>query len=267
MARYVVQVVDRSLNLLELLRDSQDPLSLDEISRYLGVAKSSSFRLLRTLERRGYVERVDHGRRYRLGPECMTYAGRLSGRALAELARPHMRRLRDRFAETVNLGVLWQDEVLYLEMLESPQQFRMAAAVGSRSPVHATALGKAIVAYVPPEELEAVLKQRGLPALTPRTITSLPVLRRELARTRARGYAEDRGETEPGASCIGAPIFGPDGQVLAAMSLSGPTSRIHTIRPQAVRALLTATDAISRAIGFPGHQRKARLRGRAQSAS
>ncbi|MDR7586293.1 MAG: IclR family transcriptional regulator [Armatimonadota bacterium] len=257
--RYTVQVVDRGLDLLELLRDAPTPLSLGEIARRLGVAKTTGFRLLRTLERRGYVERLPGDHRYRLGPEWVAYVGRLPGPpSLAEAALPYLRRLRDRFAETVNLGVLRQGEVLYVEILESPHPFRMAAAVGARSPVHSTALGKAIAAHLPDEEVEAIVRQRGLPALTSRTITSLAAFRRELEKTRLRGFAEDNGETEPEASCVAAPVFGFGGQVVAAVSISGPTSRIQAIRPRAVRALRVACAAISRELGFTRMRSKAR---------
>src|SRR2546422_9166824 len=128
-------------------------------------------------------------------------------RRLMDTALPHMERLLEKFEETVNLGV-WRDgEVLYLVMLESPHAFRMTARVGARSPVHSTALGKAIAAYLPEDEVGTVLRARRFPALTSRTITSPAAWRRELTRIRVRGMAEDNGETEPEASCIAAPIF------------------------------------------------------------
>lgn len=247
--RYSVRVVGRALDVLEALRDAQRPLSLQEISRHLGIVKSSGFRLLRTLEQRGYVERVDGDGRYHLGLEFMTFVrGPAAHRPLLDLARPHMQRLLQRFGETVNLGVLQGADVLYLEMLESPHPFRMTARVGSRAPVHASALGKAIAAHLPDGELLAILQARSLEALTPHTITSAVAWRRELARTRARGYAEDNGETEPDASCLAAPIFGAGG-VVAAISLSGPTSRIRALKPEAARALVASCRTISRALG------------------
>lgn len=247
--RYVVRVVTRALDVLETLRDAQRPLSLQEISSRLGLVKSSGFRLLRTLEERGYVERADHDGRYSLGPEFLTFAqGSVAYRPLRDVARPHMERLLQRFGETVNLGVLRGTEVLYLEMLESAHAFRMTARVGADSPAHSTALGKAIAAHLTPDDLAALLSSQVLVALTPQTITSPFAWRRELARTRARGYAEDNGETEPEASCLAAPIFGADDRVVAAISLSGPTSRIRALKPKAVHALMASCRAISRAL-------------------
>ncbi len=259
--RYAVDVVDRALDVLELLRDAGRPLGLQEISQRLGVAKSSGYRLLCTLERRGYVERSDHEARYQLGTNWLRYArGLTSHRPLSELALPHMRRLLDMYGETINLGVLRDGEVLYLEMLESPHSFRMAAQVGARSPVHPSALGKAIAAHLPEEKVGAIIRTRGLPAFTPKTITSPSSLRQELSRTRARGYSEDNGETEPEASCIGAPIFGADGRVVGAISISGPTSRIRAMKPRATKALVEACGTISRALGHTA--RVMRVKGR-----
>lgn len=248
--RYSVQVVDRALDILEVLRDAPHPLTLQEISRRLGMAKSSGFRLLRTMEQRGYVERANRDGQYHIGPEVMSFVrGPGAHRPLVEIALPHMRRLLGDFGETVNLGILRDGEVLYLEMLESLHAFRMTARVGSRSPVHSTALGKAIAAYLPAQDLKNLIAVNSFTRLTARTITSPAAWSRQLSRTRARGFAEDNGETELEASCISAPIFGADGEVMAAISISGPTSRIRAFKPRAVRALLATCRAISRALG------------------
>ncbi len=248
-----MRAVDRGLDVLELLRDARTPLGLPEISRRLGSAKTSVFRLLCTLERRGYVERVDpDGRLYQVGPVCRTYAEKPADQGvLEEVATRHMRRLLGKFGETVSLATPSGGHLIYIKMLESPHPFRMAAQVGSRLPIHSTALGKAIAAFLPEAEVEALVKRQGLRPSTPRTITSLEVLKRELRRTRAKGYAEDNGETEPEASCIGAPIFGSDNRPLGAISISGPTSRIRAIKSRAARALREECRALSH---FFGHR-------------
>lgn len=247
--RYAVDAVDRAIDVVELLRDVGHPLALQEISARLEMVKSSTFRLLCTLERRGYVERLHTSSRYVLGVQWRGFRqGLPAHQSLTELALPHMRRLLEQFGETINLGVLRDNGVLYLEMLESPHSFRMAAKVGSRSPVHSTALGKAMAAYLPAGEVDKLIR-RGLPRLTARTITSPLAWIRELTRTRVRGFAEDNGETEPEASCIGVPIFGADGDVVGAISVSGPTSRVRALKPAATRALVAACGDISRALG------------------
>jgi DNA-binding IclR family transcriptional regulator len=160
-----------------------------------------------------------------------------------------MRRLLSQFGETVSLATPRGGNLIYVKMLESHHPFRMAAQVGSRLPIHSTAIGKAIAAFLPKAELDALVKRNGLRQLTPRTITSPAVLKRELQRTKARGYAEDNGETEPEASCIGAPIFGSDDHPLGAISISGPTSRILAIKSQAARALVGECKVLSHYFG------------------
>ena len=155
--RYVVEVVDRAFDVLELLKNTGRALGLQEISQRLEMVKSSCFRLLCTLERRGYVERLDGA--YQLGLTLRAFGRGAPHRPLTELALPHMRRLLEQFGETINLGVLRDGEVLYLEMLESPHSFRMTARVGARSPVHSSALGKAIAAHLPGNEVDAIVRQ------------------------------------------------------------------------------------------------------------
>lgn len=244
--RYAVQVVGRALDVLEVLRDAGRPLGLQEIAARLDAAKSSTFRLLCTLEQRGYVERLGHERRYCIGPAWLTYRrdSPFQRALLVETALPVMERLWKAFEETVNLGVLHDGEVFYLQMLESPRPFRMAAQAGSRSPLHSTAIGKAIAAFLPDKEVDAIVQTRGLPALTPRTIVAAAAWKRELSRVRARGYAEDKGETESGASCIGAPILVGQ-QVVGAISISGPTSRVQFLKPTASKALVEACATVS----------------------
>lgn len=260
--KYAVGAVDRALGLLELLRDADRPLHLRDISRRLRMIKSTSYRLLCTLERRGYVERVDSGGRYQLGAVLRSYATLISQRSLTELSLPHMQALRAKWRETINLGVMRDGEVLYLEISESPQSFRMAATMGSRSPFHCTALGKAIAAFLPPRDVEELAQSKGLAPLTSRTIRSLAALKRELARIRIRGYAEENGETEPEASCVAAPIFDASGQVVAALSLSGPTSHVRLLKRDAADAIVAAATAISRDLGYAanGERRVKRTR-------
>src|SRR5207245_10381051 len=154
------------------LRNADHPLSLGEISRRLGLVKSSGFRLLRTLEHRGCVERIGDYGRYHLGPQFMTFVrGPAGHRRLMEAALPHMQRILAQYGETVNLGILRDGEVLYLEMLESPHAFRMTDRVGARSPVHSTALGTAIAAFLPGEDVRPTTQSSRLTAANSNAIT------------------------------------------------------------------------------------------------
>lgn len=246
--RYAVEAVVKALDLLDAFQEAEE-LTLTEISERVGINKSRAFRLLYSLALRGYVERSADGTRYTLGVKLIERAACVR-KDLRQLALPFMQRLHAQFNETVNLAILDRGEVLYIEMLESSQPFRMAAAVGSRSPWHSTALGKAIVAHLPEDEWHSLISAAHLMKLTERTITDREQLRKELERVRRRGYAVDEGETEPGAACIGAPIFNLDGRPIAALSLSGPAERILPRRREIAMALVAVCQELSRRLGF-----------------
>jgi DNA-binding IclR family transcriptional regulator len=162
-----------------------------------------------------------------------------------------MKQLLARFQETVNLAVLEGDQIVYVEILESPRTFRMCSRVGSREMPHSTALGKAILAFLPQQEVERILQNTGLPRYTANTIGSRSSLRDELAITRQRGYSIDNGENEEGARCVGAPIFDHRGDVVAAISISGPAVRSSAEEIEGMgTALLEASLHISQRIGY-----------------
>src|SRR2546422_11204342 len=153
--QYVVEAVAKALDLLEAFRDSEE-LSLNEISRRVGLNKSRSFRLLHTLAERGYVEKIADGGRYRLGVKLFERAAHL-GRDLRRIAQPFIRQLHEQFNETVNLGIIQDADVLYIDILDSYQACRMAARAGSHTHIYATSLGKPTAAPWP-ESAAATLR-------------------------------------------------------------------------------------------------------------
>lgn len=247
---YSIAVLDRALDVLEALADGSEPLGVTELARRVGATKSAAYRILANLERRGYVSKDATTARYALGSR-LAYLGQRSLGAfdLRQVARPVLDELNRRFHETVNLGVLEGDEVVYIDMVESHHGLRMAARVGARDFVHATALGKALLAFSPPEAIQRRL-QRPLPRRTDRTITDPGLLAEELARVRGRGVAEDHGENELGARCVAAPIFDHDGGVIGAISVSSPESRLDDARAAEVAvAVQEAAREITRRAG------------------
>jgi DNA-binding IclR family transcriptional regulator len=240
--KYVVEAVDSALDLLEAFRDSEE-LSLATICQRAGLNKSRTFRLLHTLAQRDYVERTPDGMRYKLGLKLFEHATHFR-RDLKRVAQPFMRQLHERFNEATNLAVLHNGDVLYVDLLESSRPFRMAAMIGSRMPIASTSLGKAMVAYANERECEALLSQ--IPA------GELRKLKKELATVRLRGYALDRGENEPGVACIGAPVFDGTGAAIAAISVSGPMSRMLKQEKEVGKTLGGACNHISRYMGFLG---------------
>lgn len=247
---YSIVVLDRTLDVLELLGDSPDPLGATEIARRLGATKSATWRILVNLEARGYLSRDQDTARYAIGPKVIELGLRAGSRAsLIRASRSQLEWLRLRHGETANLGILDGDEVLYVDIVESSHDLRMAARPGARDTVHSTALGKAMLAFLPEDEREAVLRQ-PLRQKTTRTITDIDHLRRELESTRQRGISVEYGENEVAACCIGVPIFGPAGHVVGAISLAGPEERMTRAGVEEIRSsLIQASRTVTRELG------------------
>jgi len=242
---------------LQYLGEAQQELSLTEICHRVRLPKTTVFRYLYTLVELGFVAHDQKTDLYRIGLR-MWELGRLAGnqQRLREIALPLMQELRERFNETVNLGVLHNRAVVYLDMVESQHSLRMQAKIGSRDPVHSTSLGKAMLAFLPTDQ-QADYLPIHLPAFTSRTITSFDALKQELEQTRARGFAVDYGENEEGAHCIGAPILDERDQVAAAISISAPASRLNGVLEQEVgEAVRQAAATISVRLGYRAGARK-----------
>jgi IclR family acetate operon transcriptional repressor len=220
-APYSIRAVDRALDVLDVLHAHPRGASLAEVARATDLPRSSAFRYLAALEARGYVAR-DGGAPYRLGPAFAGGGSRLQ--VLAAAARPLLEELRDRFKETINLGVLDGNGVMYLDVLESPMAIRFAARPGDRDPIHSTALGKALAGQLADDEVRRILVAQGMPALTPRTITDPDEYLRQLVTVRTTGYAHDNGENEEHGGCVAVAITGVE--LAAALSLSAPTARL-----------------------------------------
>lgn len=225
-SNYIVKPVDKALQVLTLLAEADSDLSLKEISSRSGLPKTTAFRYLYTLGAHGYVTHSDDTDLYRLGPRSWQL-GQASGQyaRLLEVATPLMQALRDRFDETINLGVLSRTDIVYLGIVESRRALRLQATIGGRDPAYSTSLGKAMLAFLPENQRDLHLPVR-MTARTEQTLTSRRALYDELTQTQARGYALEVGENEEGACCVGAPIFNRQGQVIAAVSVSAPASRI-----------------------------------------
>jgi DNA-binding IclR family transcriptional regulator len=263
---YVIRAVVRATRLLELLRTSDGGASLGELASRSGLAKASVFRMLRTLEETGLVERAPDRDRYRLGVRCLELGqAYLEQTDLRREALPLLHELRSRFNETVHLGVL-DDElrVVYLEKLESTHAVGiMMSRVGRTAPSFCTGLGKAMLAALDSDPV-SVLDQRGaLRRYTPGTITKPDALRTELGRIRKRGYSLDLEEHEPGVRCVGAPIVGPHGELAAGLSISGPAQRLpeRLLRRELADAARAAAGEIGRRLGArretsDGHRRR-----------
>jgi len=247
-AKYLVPVVQSTFRILNELSRS-GPLKLSDLVHRTGIAKSSVFRILTTLHKLGYVARDNRQRMYYLSRGLFGLISEGSdSEALKRAAIPHMLRLRDAIGETVNLGRLELNKVAYVEVIPSEYALRLCERPGAVIHAHASALGKAILAFSPPELVRTLVSDHNLPSLTPMTTTDPVLFLRELEVVKERGYAIDREETATGATCIGAPILDLQGSAIAALSISGPSSRFDPREDRRViRALLDATLQISQA--------------------
>lgn len=219
-----VQSLERALDILEVLGHSESELGVSEIGLSVGLANGTVHRLLSTLTRRGYARQVLDNRKYTLGPKAMTLASAARGR-LGPLARPYLKELMEVSQESANLAALDRNSVVYIEQAPAPRMVRMFAEPGNRVPPHASGTGKVLLAYQPPEVVTTILSG-DLNSFTSRTITDVGRLRGELERIREQGYGMDFEEIEEGVRCVAAPVFGAEGRVVAAISISGPAGRL-----------------------------------------
>lgn len=246
-----VGVITKVFRILEAIQGSSSGLTLKPICGVTGIHKSTAHRFLKHLERDGYLIRTETGA-YLIGPKFSQFSARANHRAtLQAVARPILWEIWKSTRETVNLGVLDQGTVLYVEVIESPHEFRLSSRVGTRRSLHATALGKALAAFLADEQKDRVLSTIQFQPLTSKTIMNLVQFRQELEIIRKQGYAVDDEETTLGARCVSAPILGPEREVMAALSVSGPVTRISPSQvPAVAQAVINAARAISHAMGF-----------------
>lgn len=246
-----VRSLERGLTLMELLANSKVGLSLPDLVHKTGLPKSSIHCLLVTLQRRGYLHRNSRTGRYVFGLQLFSLANMaISGLKLHDEAAPFLQSLVRETELTVHMAILEHREAVIVSKLEPPGIFRLATWIGKRMDLHCTGLGKALMAYLPMEEIEQFIEEHRLPRHNDNTLCSRRRLLDELARTAQRGYSVDDEEDEIGLRCIGAPVFGPDDRVIASISVSGTTSQVT---PSNLRRLAEqvkqAAAAISQALG------------------
>ena len=248
---YYIEVLGKALAVMDVFVEAGKPaLSLRDLAAATQLNKNTVFRVLHTLTEHGYLVKRHHD--YEIGAKLAQLSnGHLRHRGLVEVCSPFLDALRDRFQETVNLGVLEGGQIRYVDVRESPHRFRLAERVGGSDHLHCTALGKAWLAHLPFERARQLLKQQGMPKQTERTIVTVSAMKIELARVRTRGYAEDDEESMAGAYCVGAPVLDSGGLPVAAISISGPTTRFERgMAGAAITELLAAIAAIRIEMGY-----------------
>lgn len=245
------QTVLKALDVLECLAVAEGAQTAQEVALGCGLSRTTAHRLLTTLLTRGYVASAGEGQ-YRLGPGLLHLSHSLLDRFdLPAVAKPELREICRLCDETAYLAILDGGEILYLDRVESSHSIRLRSSVGTRGPLHCTSLGKAILAFLPPDERAALLDRTVLARRTARTITDRAALEAHLCLVRERGFAIDDIENEEGVRCLSAPVFGHDGRVCAAVSVSGPAFRLSTERLVGLSpTVMRAADAVSAKLGY-----------------
>ncbi|MEW5921413.1 MAG: IclR family transcriptional regulator [Bacillota bacterium] len=253
--RYV-QSVERVLTILEVMAGEGAPITVTELADKVNLKISTVHRLLSTLVHRGYVEQEDDNK-YRLGLKLMEIGNSvLYYSDIRTVARPYLEELMERCNETVNLAILDDIDVVYIDQVESKNLIivKMLAQVGNRGPVHCTSSGKVLLAFLPKEKMEETISRLELVKYTNETITDVDNLRKELKRVQQDGYAVDWGEREEHVRCIAAPIFNYEGRAIASVSISGPSTRITTyyMKNELVDLIRDTAKKISHKMGYNG---------------
>lgn len=243
-----VQVLDRAISILDILAEGKT-LKLNQVSQQLGMSPSTTYRILETLADHQYVAHNDRKRGYSLGVRCLELASKYyANNDIRQIALPVLEYLRDQTRETVHLCILDQMWVVYLEKLHGLHAVGiMSSRIGSRSPAYCTAVGKALIAFKDVDAIRSYYQEAGFEVFTPNTLKTVDELLAHLEWVRKQGYALDIEEHELDVMCVGAPVFDGQGKVCAAISTSGPSSRLRMIQddPRLIELTLEAAHRIS----------------------
>lgn len=248
---YNVRAIERAIHILDCFDDQNPTWGLTELAQEVGLHKATAHRIMTTLLNYNYLEKTKDGQKYKLGIRLASLGCSVVHRwDLRNVALPYMENLVEKFNETCDLSVFDGREIFYLEVMQSNHALTIAAKPGMRLPAHCTASGKVFLAHLPENKLQNFFKL-PLRKLTENTITQPQILRENLFEIKEKGYAVDSEEMEIGIRAISTPIFDQAGEVIAAISIPGPTSRIENENiPELASALKKTSENISRNLGM-----------------
>lgn len=246
-----VQSIDRAVKILKCFSSRRPELRLTEIADELDLNKSTVHGIITTLKYHGLIDQDEESQKYRLGLALLGLGSIVKDSLkINKIARPYIDEICSRLGETVHLGALDKDEVVYLEKAESHQSMRIVTTIGARLPAYCTGVGKAMMAYVDEETLIDLLPDK-FERFTPNTITDKNVLLEVLREVRARGYAMDYQEHDLGLTCVAAPVLDSAGRANYAISVSGPSIRMTEAKiEEAIKLVKEAAEEISRSLGY-----------------
>lgn len=251
--QYILSSVDKALDILDLLSE-HDELSVSEISRKLKMGKASAFRILYTLERRQFIYKNSDAK-YGLGIKLAHYGMKVLERRF-DIAhvRPFLHELKNKHNETVHLGILDADcNVIVIDKVESDRTIQMTSRFGGKLPGYCTAMGKVLLASLLEKGEEEKIRYIPLEKKTDSTITNMDNFIKELEKIKNRGYSEDLEESEEGLVCYAAPIKDITGNTVAAISMSGPSSRMLKNKDEIIKSVVEVAKKVSRRMGYIHH--------------
>jgi DNA-binding IclR family transcriptional regulator len=252
----LVQTIERTSLILDILGQTPQGMSIKDLSVKVNLPKGTTHRLLSSLSYYGYVRQDSKTRNYFLGFKLVELGNLLLSQLdLRKEAELFLRDLSERTKETVHLVFLDQNEIVYIEKVEmdqNPSGLKMASRVGSRNPAHSCAVGKVLLSHLTEEEVDRVIKEKGLVKRTENTITDTAQLKEHLKMVRNQGYAIDNEENEKGVRCVGAPIYNEAGNAAAAISISGPAFRVTKKMAQEIlkKEVMETALKISQRLGY-----------------
>ncbi len=256
--RYLINSILRASLILKSFSSGKTNFKVGELAGRLGLDRSTTYRILLSLEEAGFVEKDQKTGAYSLGLGIFEIGNAyLRQMDLIQLSKPMMADLAQRVQETVHLAVLSGTEIVYVDKYDSPRSVGVISKIGQRGPLHCTSLGKILLAFQPEDQQSTILQSLRMTAFTPRTITTKQKLVEELKTIKKQGYALDRREIEEDVECIGAPVLNHLGSIVAALSISGPQKKIGTPQERHfIGEVVKVAAHISAKLGYIGKEQE-----------
>lgn len=249
MNNYMLQTLSNAIDVLTIFETESEPLSIAELVKKTDMNRTTLYRILSTLRAKGLLEIDNDTGKYRLGIKIVQMSSLVLQRlGIREIARPYLESLRENVNETIHLSVLNDQKVIYIEKLEVPQAIFMGSYIGWVAPLYCTAAGKALLSVQSEEYRHAYVSAAAFSTYTQKTLADADRLMGDLALTQSRGYAIDDEEMIEGLTCYAAPVVDAGHQAVAAISISGPTSRMNSDKEKMIAEVLTCANQISQAI-------------------
>lgn len=247
----LINSLNRGLTILDILLN-KGPIGATEMGKYLNINKSSAYRLFATLEKWGFVEQDMVTLKYKLGLSFLKYNEKvLDGLDVREISRPYLKEIVERTRETAHLSVLHSTRVMIIDQEKGTEVVSVTTSIGDSEPLHCSAIGKAILAFLPQNKQEEIINNMEFKAYTHKTITGLEMFSLEIKKVLSNGYAIDDEELNPGVRCIAAPILNHKGKAVASIGVSGPISRIRMDNlKQYIDIVTSSAGSISNRLGY-----------------